>query len=457
MKGDWRSRMAKSRTFFLRIFSDNQIGTNLMQALPFWVASLLTGLTAVLYTRCFIFTEDFLFSVLRSHQWAIFIFAPVCFLLAWLCIQWLAPNAKGSGIPQVMASIELASPKQEEKLPRLLSLRIIFTKIVSSLLMVLGGGAIGREGPTIQVAGSVFYVIHRWIPKSWPRLSHQSFILTGAAAGLAAAFNTPLGGIVFAVEELARIHIRYFRTALFSAVIIAGLTAQAFLGPYLYLGYPEVRNLPFHIFVAVALTAVVAGLLGSGMSWMILKIMQWKKSFNKVKTVLFIMVSALVVATLATLLNNEIVGSGKKLMNLVLFTNEKYSSWHMALMRITGTVLAFNIGAAGGVFAPSLAAGAAVGSYLSSVLHMSGGSANIIILTGMVGFLTGVTRTPFTSAILVLEMTDRHSVIFHLMLAALLSNVAALLIDKHSLYDRLKKDFLDEPPAQEPPPNAVAQ
>jgi H+/Cl- antiporter ClcA len=62
----------------------------------------------------------------------------------------------------------------------------------------------------------------------------------------------------------------------------------------------------------------------------------------------------------------------------------------------------------------------------------------------MVGFLTGVTRTPFTSAILVLEMTDRHSVIFHLMLAALVSNIAALLVDKHSLYEKLKKGYVDE-------------
>jgi H+/Cl- antiporter ClcA len=73
-----------------------------------------------------------------------------------------------------------------------------------------------------------------------------------------------------------------------------------------------------------------------------------------------------------------------------------------------------------------------------------GSNANILILCGMVGFLTGVTRTPFTSAILVLEMTDRHSVIFHLMIAALLSNIAAIIIDKHSLYEQLKKDYVEE-------------
>ncbi|MGN6477334.1 MAG: chloride channel protein, partial [Flavipsychrobacter sp.] len=81
---------------------------------------------------------------------------------------------------------------------------------------------------------------------------------------------------------------------------------------------------------------------------------------------------------------------------------------------------------------------------LSGLFGVVGANANILILSGMVGFLTGVTRTPFTSAILVLEMTDRHSVIFHLMLAAMVANIAALVIDKHSLYEQLKKQYLEE-------------
>ncbi|MEJ7679623.1 MAG: chloride channel protein [Segetibacter sp.] len=96
-----------------------------------------------------------------------------------------------------------------------------------------------------------------------------------------------------------------------------------------------------------------------------------------------------------------------------------------------------------GVFAPSLAGGASVGAFVAGLFHIAGSNANIIILSGMVGFLTGVTRAPFTSAILVLEMTDRHSVIFHLMIAAMLSNMAALIIDKHSLYEQLKKGFVE--------------
>ena len=131
-------------------------------------------------------------------------------------------------------------------------------------------------------------------------------------------------------------------------------------------------------------------------------------------------------------------------MNTKLFTETKYSSWHTPLLRIIGPIISFNTGAAGGVFAPALAAGASIGSYLAGWFHLLGPNANILILSGMVGFLTGVTRTPFTSAILVLEMTDRHSVIFHLMLAALVSNIAALIIDKHSFYEQLKKGYVEE-------------
>lgn len=443
MKEKWLTLRRNGKFYFDLIGTDN-IRRSVLKALPFWLASLLTGLVSVIYNRLFAGSESLLQSILHWHQWMIFFITPVCFFAAWGVVQLFAPNAKGSGIPQVMAAIELSSPKHEEKIGKLLNLRILITKIISSLVMVFGGGAIGREGPTIQIAGSIFRMVNKWLPASWPKLSKQSFILTGAAAGLAAAFNTPLGGVVFAMEELAKIHIRFFRTALFSAVIIAGLTAQGILGPYLYLGYPDVQNLKFSIFLGVALTAVVAGIFGGLMGKLTLKIMKWKKAFNQFQTIAFIIFAGLLVAAIAYFLNDQILGSGKALMSRVLFTDSKYSYWHTALLRTLGPIICFNTGAAGGVFAPSLAAGASIGSYVAGLFDLMGGNANILILSGMVGFLTGVTRTPFTSAILVLEMTDRHSVIFHLMIAALISNVAALIIDKHSFYEHLKKAYVED-------------
>lgn len=431
------------RWAFNLIVSD-RLKAGTLQALPFWFASLLTGLVAVGYTILFGYGEAVLHSLLQWRDWALFVVTPVCFFLAWYVVKRWAPNARGSGIPQVMAAIELSNPRQDKQVNMLLSLRIAVVKVISSVLMVIGGGAIGREGPTIQIAGSVFRMVNRWTPATWPKLSKQSFILTGAAAGLAAAFNTPLGGLVFAMEELARIHIRHFRTALFVAVIIAGLTAQALLGPYLYLGYPKVHGLRFIVYLGVAATAILAGILGSLMCKAILRLMQWKKGFTTFQQVGFLVAAGLLIASVAYFINEAVLGSGKEIMNTVLFTEQKAVRWDTVLWRMAGTILCFNTGAAGGVFAPSLAAGATVGSLMADLFDVVGANANILILSGMVGFLTGVTRTPFTSAILVLEMTDRHSVIFHLLLAALLSNVAAVVVDKHSFYEQLKKSYLDE-------------
>ena len=140
-------------------------------------------------------------------------------------------------------------------------------------------------------------------------------------------------------------------------------------------------------------------------------------------------------------------------MTTTLFSNEKSVHWYTALYRMLGTILSFTTGAAGGVFAPSLGAGAGIGSLMAGWLEVSATNANLLILCGMVGFLTGVTRTPFTSAILVLEMTDRHNVIFHLMMAGLVASIVSMLIDKHSLYDHLKvrniHDLLHEHQGQE--------
>ncbi len=137
-------------------------------------------------------------------------------------------------------------------------------------------------------------------------------IMTGAAAGLAAAFNTPLGGIVFAVEELTKTHISYFKTALFTAVIIAGLTAQGLQGPYLYLGYPDVSHLSGTIFLGVAFVAILSGLASSCMARIMLSIFRWKSRFRlRRQHVLYVTGCALLVASMAALIHAQALGSGK--------------------------------------------------------------------------------------------------------------------------------------------------
>ncbi|NIF04968.1 chloride channel protein [Chryseobacterium sp. Tr-659] len=425
---------------------NEQLKNNLLQAIPFWIGSVITGFFAVLYAQVFAWGENLMNFIFDWHAWMIFIIAPIGFVLSWWLVKEFAPNAKGSGIPQVMAAVELANPKEHTKIRSLLSLKIIIFKILSSVVLVISGGAVGREGPTIQIAGSVFRKVNEYLPHWWPKISKKNMIMTGAAAGLAAAFNTPLGGIVFAVEELSKTHINYFKTALFTAVIIAGLTAQTLAGSYLYLGYPKTSDVSLMVMFPIVLVAAAAGILASQLSVIMLRINGWKK--KKLKTdkanVVFLVICALIIASIAYFINREILGSGKEIMERVLFTKDKHEDWYVPILRMLGPALSFTSGGAGGIFAPALTAGASIGSVIAGAIHLTSNETNVVVLAGMVAFLTGITRAPFTSAIIVLEMTDRHSLIFHLMLAGMVSSIASILVSRHSLYDVLKVNFLKE-------------
>lgn len=321
---------------------------NILLPLPYWIASLLTGLVAVAYTKLFGFGEQLSFYLLHLGGWLIFIITPACFIAAWWLVKRFAVFARGSGIPQIMAAVEFANPKYDHRVDRLLSIKVMIVKIVSSLLMIVGGGAIGREGPTIQIAGCIFRKVNQLMPKSFPKISKRNMIMTGAAAGLAAAFNTPLGGIVFAVEELTKTHISYFKIAILSAVIIAGLTAQDILGPYLYLGFPDVSNLSPYIILGVILVAATAGLLGAVLSKIILTILKWKSSFkNNSSEIMYVLSYAMVVAMIAYFISYNILGSGKEEMSSLLFTQNKYVGWLTPGLRIVGPMLSFTTGASG--------------------------------------------------------------------------------------------------------------
>jgi len=430
---------------------NSRLKTNLLNAIPFWLGAIITGIIAVVYTKLFFWAEMCTAFIFHANKWLFLIITPLGFVIAsWLVVRY-APYARGSGIPQVSAAIELSNPRRSRGTDRLLSLRIAIVKILSSLIMALSGGAIGREGPTIQIAGSVFKKINDLLPGWYPKISKRNMLVTGAASGLAAAFNTPLGGIVFAIEELTKTHFSYFKSALLTGVIIAGLTALNILGPYLYLGYPHISSLSLWIAFPVLLTALAAGISGGVMGKGVLYALRKKDSLsgNNQKT-LYIIGSGLIVAMLAILVDYQAFGSGKEVMHTTLFSDDKYVAWYIPVLRFIGPVLSFSTGAAGGIFAPSLSAGAGVGSVISGWFHLSASDSNLIILCGMVSFLTGITRSPFTSSILVLEMTDANNIIFYLMFAGLASNLAASVIDKYSFYEHLKMRYIREIEASEP-------
>ena len=425
--------------------SNERLKNNILNALPFWLAAFLSGCIAVLYAKLFSWAEAGTLYIFHKGSWLFFFFTPLCFLISWWLVKQYAPYARGSGIPQVSAAIELSNPKHHYKVNKLLSLRVMLVKIVSSLTMVFGGGVIGREGPTIQISASIFKKINDLLPAWYPKISKRNMIVTGAAAGLAAAFNTPLGGIVFAIEELTKTHFSFFKSALLTGVIIAGLTALNFLGPYLYLGYPQLDGIPAWIMLLIIPLAIITGLAGSSMGEVILFIFKKKKLIKKTfVSVLFVLLCGLIIASLAVFIDFKIMGSGKEIMVSALFTDEKHLAWYMPLLRIGGSIVSFIAGGAGGIFAPSLSAGASIGAVFGGFFDLTPSQTNLIILCGMTGFLTAITRSPFTSSILVLEMTNSHNIIFYMMVTALLSNMIAQVVSRHSFYDKLKDQYIRE-------------
>lgn len=116
----------------------------------------------------------------------------------------------------------------------------------------------------------------------------------------------------------------------------------------------------------------------------------------------------------------------------------------MPLFRMVGPALSFTSGGAGGIFAPALSAGASFGAFFAGIFQYSAEQTNVLILAGMVAFLTGITRAPFTSAIIVLEMTDRHSLIFFLMMASMVASLSAFVLRRKGLYESLKNNYLHE-------------
>ncbi len=434
----------------------------ILLALPYQVSAVLTALVAVGYTWLFNWMEERNADLLAIDHRLIFLSAPISFLISWWLVFRFAPLAGGSGIPQLMAAVEVATEKKTDRSWRFLNVRIIIVKIASSLAMVVGGGAVGREGPTLQIAGSIYRSVHKLLPPFWPRVSRQVMMITGGAAGLSAAFNTPLGGIVFAVEELTKTHIAQFRTAVLTAVILSGMTAQWLLGPYLMLGYPKLAPATVSFMYKILLLSVVAGLLGALFCRGLLAMDKLRRKLKGAWIPAgFAVLCSLLFACTVYFFGASALGSGHHLLQDHLFAENVDPSWRTVTGRLLGPLFSFSSGGAGGIFAPSLASGAAVGGWLTEQLGLaeSRGQFNLLVLAGMTAFLTGVTRSPFTSAIIVLEMTDRHSAIFQLMYASIVGYLIAYVVDRKSYYERMKDRLLkglpDWPPKEEVQPAGV--
>lgn len=410
---------------------------------PFLLASLIASVVAVIYSKLFFIFEEFAAGTLQIQAWYISLPATLFLLfISWFVTYKFSKDAGGSGIPQMLIANQLNPKTNDTLIEKLIGLKTIVVKIISSFIGIIAGGAIGQEGPTLQISAGIFYLVGKKTSKYLKMIPVKSFIVAGGAAGLAAAFNTPLGGVAYALEELASDQFSKFRSVMFFSVLTAGLIVQALQGTYLYLGYPVVETASFTSFFTVICIAIVGGLGGALFGKALYAVHRYRKallSFTQLALLNIFCGSLFWLLVYYT--GSKSIGGGKRLITDYLFTSYK-PQWSDTLVRIAGPLLMSLAGVAGGLFAPTLAIGAAVGALLSSSFHADAG--HLMVMIGMISFLTGFMRTPFTAFVLILEMTDRHSAIFPMMISSIIAFAFAKIVDHDSFYEHLKHEYIIE-------------
>lgn len=380
--------------------------------------------------------------LLAKSRYAVLAVTPLGFMLsAYLTIR-LFPNAQGSGIPQAIAARHLTDQNARESL---VSIRIAVGKVILTLFGLLCGGSVGREGPTVQVGASIMFALGRVSPRRQPGL-----ILAGAAAGVAAAFNTPLAGIVFGIEEMSRAFETRTSSLIIAAVIAAGLTSLALAGNYAYFGSSATSLARGADWLAVPLCGVVGGLAGGLFSRIVIAMARGFKHplgrAIKGHPLWFAFACGLAVAICGLVSGDTIYGTGYDQVKTALEHGSPLPQ-DFGVLKLLATTFAAISGIPGGIFSPSLAVGAGIGSNIASFFHDA--PLGAIMLLGMVSYFAGVVQAPITAFVIVTEMTDNHGMVVPLMAAALIAHVTSRVICEEGIYHALAKGFIER--AARPP------
>ncbi|WP_233847875.1 chloride channel protein [Paraburkholderia sp. HD33-4] len=415
----------------------------------FWLGAIAVGLVAVLYARLIDWGYDAFLGVRQRYVWAPLVITPALAALAvWLTRKFFR-GAEGSGIPQVIATLHT---KQRAYGTRLLSVRILLGKIGVSFLAILGGLTIGREGPTVQVGAALMFNLRRFYPRSNAQIERQ-LALAGAAAGLSAAFNTPLAGVVFAIEELTRSFEARTSGVLITAIIIAGVVALGLNGNYTYFGTIQIgAHFPDLLAVAVVLTAVVTGIAGGIFGWLLLNTARWipapLRQLHGERPVVFAALCGFAIAVVGVISGGTTFGSGYTEARGLLEGREQLSMFY-PFLKMIAMIGSYLPGIPGGIFAPSLSIGAGFGN----LLHMVFDSMQLpmLIALAMVGYLAAVTQSPITSFVIVMEMIDGHALVISLMATALIASRVSRLFAP-PLYESLAERYLAPLPQPAPAP-----
>jgi len=408
-----------------------------------WISAGLVGVAAVMYARLISALQFHFFVHFHDHPIIVSFLGPLFFISATAIVRKLAIDAKGSGIPQVLAAIDLAKKESEGEMAwktSLVSLKTALIKVLSSGMGILGGASIGREGPTVQIAASGFVWIGRKIRKFAPEIELQTFLIAGAAAGVAAAFNTPIAGIAFALEEIADSFFGSFRQIVMLSVIIAGVISQGLSGNYLYFGQPLILKAQI-LFLLVE--ALIIGVLGGIFGGLLAKILAYP-SLSRLPQhwVWRAFICGAVCSIIGYLTKGATSGSGYEITRGVLESKELGDVDLMfPIYKLVTTTFSYLSGMAGGIFSPSISIGAGLGISVAKIAHFA--NFKTCALIGMVAFFSGAIGAPLTAVIIVMEMTDEHILVLPFMVAAYLAFSVGHRIMPVPLYHFLAKKHLE--------------
>jgi H+/Cl- antiporter ClcA len=392
------------------------------------------GLVAIAFARLADEASG-LFAAAAARRWWLPIILTPC---AYAAIAWVtrrvAPAAGGSGIPQIIA----AKADPERAIEGLASARTSVVKIVLTAGALAAGASVGREGPTVQVGASVMAYAHRLlrVPVT------SSVLVAGAAAGVAAAFNTPLAGVAFAIEELAAAYEQRMTLLVMTAVLIAGMISLGLAGDYVYFGIVG-QTLSLR---ATLLLAPVAGVTGGLAGACFSRAMLWlarsgAARLSHGRPVIAAAAAGAIVAGIG-------VATGLTWGTGYQAARDMIGGVHAPLWfgpaKFVATLATAAAGLPGGIFAPSLSTGAGLGAALHLLFPAQ--PIGAVVLLGMVAYFAGVVRAPLTSVIIISETTGSRGLMMPLLATALIAEATASLISRERLYHGLAQLYVPRHP-----------
>ncbi|MCK5457303.1 MAG: chloride channel protein, partial [Melioribacteraceae bacterium] len=366
---------------------------------------------------------------IMSNPWYVIILVPtIGGLIVGPLIYFFAPEAKGHGVPEVMQAILLKGGRIRP--------RVALVKALASAITIGTGGSVGREGPIIQIGSSIGSTVGQFF--KIPSKKLKTLVGCGAAAGIAAAFNAPIAGALFAVEII----LMDFAVAQFSPIVISAVMAtvisHSFEGNLAAFNvtayeYASPYELGFY-FVLGALSGLV--------SYLFIKVLYFSEDFfdNKLNFPEYLkpVIGGLGIGILA-LVFPQVMGVGYDSINSALHGD---MIWYIALalvfIKIFATSLTLGSGGSGGIFAPSLFMGAMLGFFFGNIVHQifpditAGPGAYALVAMG--GLVAGTTRAPITAIIIVFELTYDYEIILPLMITSIVSLILSSYLSRESIY-----------------------